>query len=50
MYQPVYLDQQGTIVSISQVIFSGEDDAKQYASLVCKRGQKIEIVEPEVVR
>jgi hypothetical protein len=50
MYQPVYLDQQGTIVSVSTAVFTGEDDAKQYASLVCKRGQKIEIVELEVVR
>ena len=48
VFQPVYLDAAGSIVSISQVVFPRESDAKEYAMLVCKRGQRPEIVKLEV--
>lgn len=48
IFQPVYLDAAGSIVSISQVVFPSESDAKEYAMLVCKRGQRPEIVRLEV--
>ena len=48
VFQPVYLDAAGSIVSVSQVVFPRESDAKEYAMLVCKRGQRPEIVKLEV--
>ena len=50
MFQPVYLDGSGNLVSVSKVIFAKEQDAKEYAMMVCKRGQHPEIVELEVVK
>lgn len=50
MFQPVYLDSNNNLVSISKVIFQKESDAKEYAMMVCKRGQHPDIVELEVVK
>lgn len=48
MYQPVYLVD-GTITSISCVVFASKASAHEYASMVCKRNQTFEIVELEVI-
>jgi hypothetical protein len=48
VFQPVYLDSAGNIVSVSKVVFPTEYDAKEYAMMVCKRGQRPEIVTLEV--
>lgn len=48
VFQPVYLDGAGNIVSVSQVVFPTEYDAKEYAMMVCKRGQRPDVVSLEV--
>lgn len=48
MYQPVYLID-GSIASISRVVFASKASAHEYASMVCKRNQTFEIVELEVI-
>ena len=48
VFQPVYLNA-GTIASISRVVFATESSAREYATMVCKRGQTIEIVKLEVI-
>ena len=48
VFQPVYLDSAGNIVSVSRVVFPTEHDANEYAMMVCKRGQRPDIVRLEV--
>ena len=48
VFQPVYLVD-GTIVSVSRVVFSSESSAREYGAMVCKRNQTFEVVELEVI-
>lgn len=48
VFQPVYFAA-GSIVGISQVVFPNKSDAKEYATMVCKRSQTFEVVKLEVI-
>jgi hypothetical protein len=50
LYQPVYLDSNENIISISMNAFTTNKEAKNYGTFVCKRGEHVQVIEIEVIK